>query len=193
MRYLFLFFLISPFLQAQEPIESANPKKAHYTNSFLSGGSVGGAEELWGMSISTFHGIEVQRWRFLVGVGLDGYYDWLTYPLMGSVSLDAIKGKKNGMLYFVINSGYALANKTQQMEWVSTFSDSGGMIFNPMIGYRVKVDRVTLYFQAGYKNQKVAYSYSYDYGGWGNVPGYSNTFSVDQDLNRFVFQIGFGF
>ncbi len=192
MRFLFLLLLISPFLHAQE-LEQAPLKKARYTNSFLSGGSVGGSEELWGMSVSTFHGIKVERWRFLLGVGMDGYSDWLTYPMMGSVSFDLSKPGKRGGLYLLINSGYAFADKTKPIEWTSSFSDKGGMTFNPMIGYRINIGSVDLYFQSGYKNQQVAYSYSYNYGGWGGSPGSGYKYKVDQDLNRFVFQIGFGF
>lgn len=192
MRILLLLLLISQVLQAQE-VENETQKKVRYTNSFLSGGSVGGSEELWGMSLSTSHGIRVERWRFLLGIGMDGYSDWLTYPMMGSVSFDLSKPGKKGGLYLLVNSGYAFADKTTPIEWTSSFSEKGGMIFNPMIGYRIRVGSVDLYFQSGYKNQKVSYSYSYDYGGWGDNPGSSHHYKVEQDLNRLVFQIGFGF
>ncbi len=192
MRFLFLFLLISPVLHAQE-LEEVPLKKVRYTNSFLSGGSVGGSEELWGMSVSTFHGIKVERWRFLIGIGMDGYSDWLTYPMMGSVSFDLSHPKKKKGLYLIVNSGYAFADKTIPIEWTDSFSDKGGMIFNPMIGYRITIGSVDLYFQSGYKNQQVSYRYSYNYGGWGGSPGSGYKYKVDQDLNRFVFQIGFGF
>ena len=159
----------------------------------MAGGSVGGSEGLWGTSMSTFHGIALHhRWRFMAGVGLDGYSDWLTFPVMGSVAFDFLKSKR-GAMFLVVNSGYAFADKTKPIEWTTTFSDRGGMIFNPMIGYRIQVGSVFLYFQSGYKNQKVLYEYSYNYPGWGDYPGNSTKFKVDQDLNRFVFQIGFGF
>jgi hypothetical protein len=191
MRILFLLVIVSPFLKAQDMVEE-KASSIKYTNSFMSGGSVGGSEELWGISISTFHGIKVQQWRLMMGVGLDGYSDWLTYPVMGSVSFDFTRGKR-GSLYMVVNSGYAFADKMRPMEWTHTYSHSGGLIFNPMIGYRIQLGDVNLYFQSGYKNQKVSYEYSYYYGGWGDHPGYTNTYVIDQNLNRFVFQIGFGF
>ena len=113
--------------------------------------------------------------------------------MMGSVSFDLKKPDKKRGLYLLINSGYSLADKMVPIEWTRTFSDTGGVIFNPMIGYRIQVGTVDLYFQSGYKNQKVSYGYSYDYPGWGDQPGYSDKYTVDQNLNRFVFQIGFGF
>jgi hypothetical protein len=64
--------------------------------------------------------------------------------------------------------------------------ETGGFTVNPMIGYRIGVDRIRIYIQAGYKYQVA--DLDYEYPDWW---GYSQS-SKHYEFNRFVIQLGFG-
>jgi hypothetical protein len=160
---------------------------SRYYNTFFSGALIGCGDCIYAndltFSFVTFHGIAfVSGSKLSAGAGIDVYSNWQMFPLLLAYTID--REKRSNAMYFHINSGYAFGRFLEvDPDNASGFSQRGGFIINPMIGYRMGNDRIRLYVQAGYKFQKASAM-------WGWVP---TSFSREYDLNRLVVQLGFGF
>ncbi|MBX2966155.1 MAG: hypothetical protein KF845_08420 [Cyclobacteriaceae bacterium] len=172
--------------------DSIPVQTSRYYNSFYAGAMVGCGLCYEGkdftLSLLTMHGLRVSPGVKLgLGVGMDVYTDWRLFPLVAGVTFD--KERRRNAMYLSINGGHAWGRYLlpDTSWWVSDFTGRGGFVFNPMLGYRIGNERMRIYVQAGYKHQ-LAYTKSENIGAWGG-----NTFTREYELNRFVFQMGFGF
>ncbi len=144
-------------------------------------------EKEFTVSVSTVHGIKFKSGLKLgLGVGLDTYYDLKVLPLMASMSVD--QERKRLGLFAQLNCGYSFVRYTKPNEELGDLFEKGGFTFNPMIGYRLKVEDFKIYWQVGYKYQVA--EVGYDYTDWGGNPQRT---SRNYEFNRFVIQLGFGF
>jgi hypothetical protein len=166
-------------------------KKVKYYNSFVSGVMMGSSEDTdekdFSVSFTTIHGIKFHSGlKVGIGVGLDTYYDLKVVPIIASITLDP-ELKKHG-LFFQLNSGYSFVRYTKDHQFIEEveISESGGFTINPMMGYRIIVENMRIYLQAGYKYQVA--ELHYDYPDWWG----SSQSSKHYELNRFVIQLGFG-
>jgi len=157
-----------------------------YYNSFATAILSGGNDKPLTASITTIHGIAMHRWRLGVGVGIESYEVWRTVPVFGSLSFDFGKIKNNA-LYVQANAGYAFGHRLERVEGASNENDEGGLMLNPMIGYRIEANKVNVFIAAGYKLQRVDYSFDWIWG-WPYV-----STDMTEEFNRFTFQIGVGF
>ncbi|MBL7858337.1 MAG: hypothetical protein JNM57_11665 [Cyclobacteriaceae bacterium] len=180
-------------VKAQQDSSGVSQNGIRYTNSFLSGGLFGEKGNGNTLSFSTIHGIRYGRWMTGVGIGYDTYLDWNVMPLIGAISFDFDRVGKNAM-YIQLAGGYGIPWQREiELEGSPSYEASGGHMINPMLGYRIKVDRYSLYVSAGYKFQRINYSYSNQYWWWwGDSPLPTSTSHIQQDMNRISIQIGFG-
>lgn len=170
-------------------VEPAPKKKLKYFNSFLAGGLMGETGKGTGVTLSTIHGVRLNRVAFGAGVGFDSYFDWKTLPVFGSVSYDIGKVKSNA-LFVQFNAGYAEAWLVKDEEaWMPANRDYGGTMVSSLMGYRITKEKFSLYVMAGHKFQRAHSSYESE--PWSSfAPLFSRR--MEEDMNRLVVQIGFG-
>jgi len=166
-------------------------KKVKYYNSFVSGVMIGSIEDAdekeFTISFTTIHGIKFNSGiKVGIGVGLDTYYGLKVFPIMASITLD--QERKQHGLFVQLNGGYSFVRYTKDPQFYEEIdiNEKGGIMINPMIGYRIKVENIRIYVQGGYKYQVA--ELHYEYPDWW---GYSQS-SKHYELNRFVIQLGFG-
>ena len=189
----FLFILLTCQVAAQTDSLGHGGRKIRYWNNFLLGGLVGDHKETF-FSFATTHGVRLGRLAVGLGTGLDAYGDWKVIPMFASASFDFAR-IKNDALFIQMNGGYGRAIYTgeDRLGIPAGVENGGGKMFNPMLGYRIKADRFRIYIAMGYKFQRNKYAYDY------NNPIYSSfapaelpTYTVQEDMQRFVLQMGFG-
>lgn len=173
-------------LLAQPDSTQLSPRKVIYFNHVLAGGLFGEEGDGSGLSISTTHGIRVKRLALGAGVAFDSYGQWKTIPAFGSISYDFAKIKSNAF-FLQFNAGYANASRIKKEEWAD-YREYGSQMICSLIGYRIRTQQFSLYVQAGHRFQKV--SYSYDPTPWASQ--LHARYTVDEEINRVVVQIGFG-
>jgi hypothetical protein len=176
-------------LFAQQPDSTkVSARKITYFNNLLAGGLFGDSGGSNGFALSTTHGIRIKSFALGAGVGFDSYGRWETGSIFGVASYDFLKIKKNAF-YLQFAAGHSNASKVETEEWWGDYKESGGPMINTMLGYRISARQFSLYIQAGHKYQEAHYSYNPQ--PWSSAQG-SMSF-VDEEINRVVFQIGFGF
>jgi hypothetical protein len=188
MRYLFLSLLL-----AFSSIAVAQPDtlkfRSHYFGMFLSGAQIGctncSLSKKITVSAYVINGLQLtKRFSAGIGVGFDSYEEWRTVPFFLHVS-QKLFGRKNG-LCLQLNGGYAIGLKDKLGYELPSYNEQGGLMVHYAITYQLEMDRVRILFSAGMKQQRVTYSYRYE---WGSQ---YNELKNILDLNRAVIQIGFG-
>ena len=191
-KWVVLFTIVSfPCCQlfGQTDSLALSKKKIHYFNSFLGGGLFGDSHQGSGVTMSMSHGVRFNRLAVGAGIGFDSYLDWQTLPVFGSISFDFAK-IKNSAFYVQLNAGYSKAWDIKKEDFEPEYDQlSGRGMAQSMLGYRIELKQYAIYMAAGHKFQRIEYSYNPM--PWSSVPG-SNIF-VEEDMNRFVIQLGFGF
>ena len=195
--FIFCFFSLMD-ISAQGKIDSTK-FRPHYMGMMLSGMQIGCNDCTLGKRLTAsaylINGVQLSK-RFSVGVGIgaDGYDHWKTMPLFLHLS-ERISGNKNGLL-IQLNAGHAWAWWDVNENNLPNFNQQGGVMIHPAITYYVNLEKWKIFFSVGFKTQVASYSYRYDYRYTVSpVNGNKDTFSeytVKNDLNRAVFQIGFG-
>lgn len=175
-------------LLAQRDSTAISKRTVSYFNNFLAGGLFGEQGQGSGLSLSTTHGIRLNRWALGAGVGFDSYLDWKTVPVFGSISFDFGKVKSNAF-FLQFNAGYANARRINRDDGFVEFEQSGGKMISSLIGYRVTKERFSLYVLAGHKFQQTHFSYNPE--PWSSFAPQSS-YSVEESINRLVVQLGFG-
>jgi hypothetical protein len=192
--FFFLFLLLTCQAVAQTDSLDRAGRKIRYWNNFLLGGLLGDHKET-NFSFTTTHGVRLGRLAVGLGTGMDAYGDWKVFPLFASASFDFAR-IKNDALFIQMNGGYGRAIYTHEDGMGAPGVDNGGgTMLNPMVGYRIKADKFRIYIAMGYKFQRNKYAYGYInspvYGPYGSPYEYPRYF-VQEDMQRFVLQMGFG-
>jgi hypothetical protein len=165
---------------------SVNPFRLRYWNSIATGVLLGESEKNFTGSLITAHGIAIKRWRLGLGVGIEGYDDWRTVPLFVTGSFDF--GRiNNNWLYLQMSGGHAFGRYIAEIEGSSNGEEDGGLMLNPMIGYRLNANKFSVSIAAGYKLQRLDYSFDWIWG-WPAA-----TTVIDGEFHRLMFQVGVGF
>src|SRR5688572_7921499 len=186
------FFLlgISFSTLAQSDSLALRKNRIRYFNNFLAGGLLGDDGQGTGFSISTTHGIRLNRLALGAGIGYDSYYDWRVVPFFGSVSYDFAKIKSNA--FFVqFNAGYSHAERVRREEWLTDYRDYGSKMVSSLIGYRIATNKLSIYVAAGHKYQRANFSYS-GLPAWSSFAAPGSLVTTEETMNRVVVQIGFG-
>ena len=188
-RILLFFFLLFVFRRVRNPIAGNTSKwKVIYYNNFLAGGLMGESGKGSGLTLSTTHGIRTNRFSVGAGFGFDSYFDWKTVPVFGTIEFDFAKIKRNAF-FLQFNAGYADAKRINREEWVTEYREYGGEMISYMLGYKIRAEKFSLYVLAGHKFQEANYSYNpQPWSSFSSPPNYS----VEENMNRFVVQLGFG-
>ena len=185
---IFCFVSSSLSLLAQTDSESVSKKKVVYFNTFSAGGLLGESGYGAGVTLSTTHGVRLDRLAVGGGVGFDSYMDWKTVPVFGAISFDFGKIKRNA--FFVqFHAGYSDAKRVNREEWLTDYREYGGEMICAMLGYRISTEKFSLYMSGGHKFQKAHFSYNAQ--PWSSFAP-SPSHSVEESMNRLVVQIGFG-
>jgi hypothetical protein len=137
-------------------------------------------------SLSLVNGIKWKQWHAGIGIGLDGYDDWRFFPVFTSLTLDLSK-KGGNSVFLQLNTGYSFGQYVPlNNPGFDGYKDYGGFMMNPMIGYRVKVDKYSFCVSAGHKFQKASYGYT------SNSSWAPWEYETKTKLNRFIIQMSFG-
>ena len=185
---LFCFLSLCISTLAQSDSVSVSKNRIKYFNNVLVGGLFGESGQGTGFSISTTHGVRISRFAIGAGLGYDSYMDWKAVPFFGSVSFDFAKLRQNAF-FLQFNAGYSYAERTNREEWLVNYTEYGSEMISSMLGYRINTNKFSVYIAAGHKFQKATFSY--------NIPLWSSflppsDISVEESMNRLVFQIGIG-
>jgi hypothetical protein len=100
-----------------------------------------------------------------------------------------IAGTKNRLL-LQLNTGYSWAWYDRQEYTLPNFKQNGGLMIHPALTYQLGIEKWTMQFSVGYKNQVTSTSSRFEYQSWGGI-AYNET-NVKNEFNRMVIQIGFG-
>ena len=185
---LFILFVICISAQAQVDNSMPSKRKVIYYNNFLAGGLLGAPGTGSGLTFSTTHGIRINRLSVGAGFGFDSYFDWKTVPVFGTIEFDFAKIKRNAF-FLQFNAGYADAARINREEWITEYREYGGVMTSFMLGYKIRVEKFSMYVLAGHKSQEANYSYNpQPWSSFASPPNYS----VEENMNRFVVQLGFG-
>jgi hypothetical protein len=185
---IFSWMMVSSIAIAQSDSTAFSKNKIIYFNNFLAGGLFGESGQGNGLTISTTHGVRINRLALGAGVGFDSYYHWKAAPVFGTVSFDVAKIKRNA-LFLQLNAGYAHAERIRREEWLTDYNEYGKEMISSMLGYRIHAEKFSLYLVAGHKFQKT--NFSYNMAPWGSFAPPSMLY-VEENINRLVIQIGFG-
>jgi hypothetical protein len=163
--------------------------KPHYYGMFLNGAQVGCSncdlDNKVTVSAYFINGVQLsKRFSTGIGVGFDSYEQWKTMPVFLHLS-EKVIGRKNG-LSVQLNGGYAFAWMDKQEYEMPNFKQDGGLMVHYALAYHYELEKIRLLFSVGMKRQNVSYSYRYN---WSQQ---FNQTKNSQELNRFVFQVGFG-
>jgi hypothetical protein len=190
MKTRFLLFILFTFcISAHAQVDGVPLKrKVIYYNNFLAGGLLGESGKGSGLTISMTHGIRINWLTLGAGVGYDSYFDWKTVPVYGTIEADFAKIKRNAF-FLQFNAGYADARRINREEWVTDYREYGGEMVSFMLGYKIRAEKFSLYVLAGHKFQEANYSYNPQ--PWSSF-AYPPIYSVEENMNRFVVQLGFG-
>jgi hypothetical protein len=178
-------FLAAGQLQAQntEQPESNSPG-IKYHNQFSTGVLLGGEYGLVGGSLTSVHGIAIGVWTIGVGSGIEGYERWRVIPLFGSLTCH-FRGYTRNSMFLSFNVGHSYGRLLlKTIDGIDLGDTKGGSLINPMIGYQLSGNKWNLYLSAGYKRQEIAGNYG--------SSGSPFRYSIDERIERFMFQIGFG-
>lgn len=171
---------------SQDTVRVAD-NRVHYSNSFASGILFDDADHM-SPSMTVINGIKFKQWRAGIGIGLEGYDGWRIFPFFISNSID-LRGKGGGdnSLFLQLNTGYSIGTRTSNADngwWGGDYSDKGGFMINPMMGYRIVQGKFNFFFAAGYKGQKASYKFVNKDSFWER--------ETKLNFNRFFLQLGFG-
>ena len=109
--------------------------------------------------------------------------------MYGMFSVDIARLKKN-RLYLTLAAGY---NKPHRNEDDETFvyKPSSATTVSPLVGYRIQSGKWNINFQAGYKWQRVGYTFERRY--WLAIGTKQPEYEVVEMMERLVIHVGFGF
>ena len=131
---------------------------------------------------SVMQGVRYKRFSLGAGVGYDAYSDWRTLPLFAGASYDLAAAKKHSF-FLQMNTGYSKAwnplVEGAQME----YAEGGGFFHHPFLGYKVKHGKISIHFTAGYKFQRLAWTWRYS----------SSKTTVQRDIGRMSVQMAIAF
>ena len=185
---LFILFIICISAHAQVDSGAPSERKVIYYNNFLAGGLLGAGGSGSGLTFSTTHGIRINRLSVGAGFGFDSYSDWKTVPVFGTIEFDFAKIKRNAF-FLQFNAGYADAKRINREEWITEYREYGGVMTSFMLGYKIRAEKFSMYVLAGHKSQEANYYYNpQPWSSFAPPPIYS----VEENMNRFVVQLGFG-
>jgi len=175
----------------QDSLETTHSPAAYF-NSFHMATQLEFEDYNSNSSFSMIHGIRLyQEHAVGIGLGLDLYDAWYTFPFFLTLSTDFAKNKSRSF-FLETNGGYAKAwQRSKELEGQVTLESNGGWMFSSGMGLRLNNQKYSTYIQLGYRLQQIEYSSTTSdiitIWGW-----YPPEFSVDQRINRIFIQLGLG-
>jgi hypothetical protein len=182
---LLIFFCFSDTVCAQSKDTILKPSFFYY-NQFLTGGAIAEKAHIVTLTASTFHGVRYKSVALGLGLSYDAYTDWKTLPVLISFSYDLTRSVKN-RVFVQIDGGSGRLWRIERAEEIYTFEQMGSRLIHPSIGYRMRKEGWSMYLRMGYKFHRLKYDMAPS---WWSAPG--NMQHVTQDVQRIVFQMGFG-
>ncbi len=139
-------------------------------------------------SATLLQGVRYHKLSMGVGIGYDGYFDWQAMPVFVGIGYDFVM-RKNHAWFAHVNTGYSKVWNSIADQQQMYFSNEGGYFYHPSIGYRLRQGKLSIYFSAGYKVQRIDYKAipRWLLGGGAGVRS-----SVEQKMERLSIQMGIG-
>lgn len=169
--------------------EQDSLSRIHYFYSIHSGVLTASKGNGSAVTASLLQGVRYKKFAVGAGLGYNAYLDWQTLPLFVFASADFARVRQ-GDFFFQCGAGYSRA-------WLlpvdaETFASNlrGRHYFHPLVGYRIRKDKLRIYLSAGYAFQRISYEQPSSSWGWGSV---ENKITVERDMQRLSIQIGLGF
>ena len=161
-----------------------NDQTIAYYNRLTTGILAGGEHGLITGTATTIHGISVGHLAVGAGVGIEGYERWRTVPIFGSLTYFLKDARASGM-FLQINAGHSVCRLIVPDEGFQVDGTRGGFMFSTVAGYQIAAGKLLVNLSAGYKLQNMRGAYKN-----GQLPNLN--FTLDEQADRFVFQIGVG-
>lgn len=155
-----------------------------YYNRISTGILAGGQNGLVTGSVSTTQGIDWRRWSLGVGVGVESYERWRAVPVFGSLSY-YFRGAREKGVFLQVNAGHSFCRLLDPGQGLERGKTEDGPMISPVIGYQIAAGKILVNISAGYKTQKLSGTYS--------SPWTPLLYTINEQADRFVFQIGVGF
>jgi hypothetical protein len=195
---LLLAVLLNPCVALSQDNTSTNTPRITYYNTLYSGALIGESGLGTTTTFSLINGIRFKNLHVGVGLGYDSYLKnndeltgqpgtrWKVMPISASLGYDFMKVKAN-KVFIQLNAGVSQMWVSETNYNVIELTDiNGGLMVNPLIGYRISTSKYSLYFATGYKWQKSEYNF--------HTLWWSGTEKneVKETMQRMVVQIGIG-
>jgi hypothetical protein len=195
---LLLAVFLSPCIAFSQDSTSYIRPKIKYYNTLYSGGLIGESGLGTTTTFSFINGIRFKSLHLGVGLGYDSYLKnnddltgqpgtrWKVMPISASLGLDFMKVKAN-KVFVQFNAGFSQMWVSEKNNTLIELTDiKGGLMINPLVGYRISASKYSLYFATGYKWQKNEYNF--------HTLWWSGTEEnqVNETMHRMVIQIGIG-
>lgn len=186
---LFCLILIAVSVSAQDEPANSNKRKLQYFNQFASGILVGKGDLGTTVSVSMVHGISINRFRAGLGMGYDNYATWSAVPFTAVVSYDLFRVRDNS-ISLQLSGGPAKLYR-RDVDDGYKYTDFSGLVLMPQLAYRIRTNKLNMYFAAGYKWQKMNYNYvpAWSYLREANLVAITE---VERMMERFSLTVGFG-
>ena len=187
---LFLMASVSMTWGQSDSLESKRTStKVIYSNSFMVGGLFGDDDNTF--SAATNHGIRYGRLTTDLGVGYDSYRDWRAIPFYAYFSFDIAHMGKNA-LSISVTGGYSdcVYSPKTDLDGARNYESKDGGNYSTMLGYRIPTNQYSIYISAGYKFQRINYSYETYY--WYSGSGGPSVAHVQMDMSRVAISLGIG-
>jgi hypothetical protein len=169
--------------------DSLRHARPAYFNNLLMGALLGKKELGASFTANTTHGVRYKGFSAGLGIGYDTFTDWRTMPVYASIGYDILKLKSRDVVFVTFTGGYSWVWRQNRQNDIFLYDAHGGAMIYPMMGYRVFLNRWSVYFSAGYKIQRIGYEQTPRWWGW-ETPG--NRTTVDRTMSRFCVQFGLG-
>jgi hypothetical protein len=186
-RYCLLGWFVTASLNSIAQPDSVLVKPVYFY-SFHTGGLFA-KENAPSLSVSTIHGMRHKRIAVGLGIGYDAYTEWRSMPVFASLSYDLSANAKPNAFFIQLNAGLSKAWVPDMETGGFNFKEKGGTMVHPLLGYRIRTEKFSLYFTGGYKFQILEYEQSPNWWIWGYT---SSKTTVNRKVERLSIQIGFG-
>lgn len=165
-------------------------KQSGYYNATQVGIALGKTDIEWqqdplNATLRTINGYQFNpRLAVGLGVGLDWYPEYRTYPIFVDVRGDVLPASKVTPIYYA-NVGYAAGSLSSQQWGMSDYKFKGGTMAMVGTGVKAHLGNIAWVFDVGYKFQQIKDSYNETWSG--------NTHNRNSIYRRFVVSTGITF
>lgn len=181
-----ILLLISLFAVGQTDSAFSEPS---YFISLHAGGLLGKKGKGSSLTSALLQGVRYKRFALGVGIGYDAYAEYRAIPVFGSLGCDLVSFRTN-KVFVQIDGGYSKAWNPLADKTFFSYAQEAGTYFHPLAGYRIHKGKMSVYFTAGYKFQRITFQQTPNWLEWRRS---GSRVTIQHDIQRLSVQIGLGF